>query len=127
MQTRTQYLIFLSIWAGVLLIGLLVATTYGFVDLDNARGSLILFSILALIPAAGGYVLILKCRSLIDRWRAKRGGDVYQRRRYEDDSGILHLTEVAGCERQEEVELNEMVSGMKPLLDQAIKDPDKSD
>ena len=119
MQTRTQYMLFLTIWAGAMVAIFIVAMAY---DLDvggkNFRGFAVLFGLIALVPASGAYVVVLKLGSLMDRWRVKHGHDVYQERAYEDDAGFIHLNEVPECEEQREVRINEIVSGMKPLLDE---------
>ena len=127
MKSRTQYLLFLSFWAGVALVGLFIALAYGFDFGENPVGPLTLLGILALAPAAAGFVAVLKARTLIDRWRVRRGDNVYQKRAYEDDGGYLHLREVPASERQEEVSVREIVTGMKPLLDHATKKSNDSE
>lgn len=117
MQTRTQYMIFLTIWAGSLVVAFIISMVYGFDVGRDIRGSLYLSGLLALVPAAVGYVLVRRLGSLIDRWRVKRGHDVYQEREYEDDAGFIHLNEVPAFEAQEEVKVSEIVSGMSKVSD----------
>jgi len=120
-------MIFLTIWAGSLVAAFIIAMAYGFGVGKDIRGSLFLFGILALVPAAVGYVLVLRLGSLIDQWRVKRGHDIYQERKYEDDAGFIHLNEVPAGEAQEEVRLSEIVSGMEPILERPSKDSDDSE
>jgi hypothetical protein len=120
-------MIFLTIWAGSLVAAFIIAMAYGFDVGRDIRGSLFLSGLLALVPAAVGYVLVLRLSSLIDRWRVKRGHDVYQEREYEDDAGFIHLNEVPAFEAQEEVKLSEIVSGMEPILERPSKDSDDSE
>ena len=126
MQMRTQYMLFLVLWAGALVAAFVVALAYGFDVGENFRGALILFAILALVPAAVGYVLLQRMGSLVDRWRVKRGHDVYRERAYEDDAGFIHLNEVPECEKQEEIRLSEIVSGMEPMLEHTLRKSDDS-
>ncbi|MEP6819800.1 MAG: hypothetical protein ABJA18_09720 [bacterium] len=125
MQTRTQYMLFLTIWAGAMVAALIVAMAYGFdVGGKNFRGFLVLCGLIGLVPAAACYFLVLRCGSLIDRWSVKHGHDVYQERAYEDNAGFIHLNAVPEREKQEAVRIREIVSGMEPLLDDPRNDSD---
>jgi len=118
-------MLFLTIWAGAMFAGLIIAMAY---DLDingnNFRGVLVLCGLVGLVPAAACYFVVLRCGTLIDRWRVKHGRDVYQEKTYEDNAGFIHLNAVTECEKQEVVGIGEIVSGMKPLLDDPRKDSD---
>lgn len=121
-------MLFLTIWAGALVAALIIVWAFGFdVGGNNFRSFAILCGLIALGPASVGYVMVLRLGSLIDRWRVKHGHDVYQERAYEDDAGFIHLNEVPECEEQREVRINEIVSGMKPLLDEPRNNSDDSD
>ena len=125
MQTRTQYMLFLAIWAGAMIAAFIVAMAYGFdVGGKNFRGSVVLCGLIAVVPAAVGYVLVLRLGLLLDRWRVKHGHDVYQERAYEDSAGIIHINTVPQGQEQEVLKISEIVSEMKPLLDKAQKDSD---
>jgi hypothetical protein len=124
MQSRTQRLIFLFIWAGAMVTLFITAIAYGFYVRGDMRAPLFFSCVLALAPAAAGYSLVLRCASVIDRWRVRRGHDLNLEREYVDDDGFTHLNEVPACERQEEVGLGEMVSGMGPALGRIVDDSD---
>jgi hypothetical protein len=119
---------FAVIWATVVVTAVVVAFGY---DLDmgkNFNGWLALFGFLALGPAAVGFTLVRKGESLIDRWRVKRGSDIYQERKYQDASGFIHLNEVLPCEQQEQIGVGEIVSAMGPMIfNQTIEEPDDSE
>ena len=118
-------MLFLTIWAGAMVAGLIVAMVYGLdVGGKNFRGFLVLCGLIGLVPAAVCYFAVLRCGSLIDRWRVKHGHDVYQERAYEDNAGFIHLNVVPECEKQEVVGIGEIVSGMEPLLDDTQNIPD---
>lgn len=113
MTSRTQYLLFLVLWIAAIFILFLVAVTAGVpISTRDIRGSLFAAGVLALLPAAGGYLLIRRAGSTIDKWRARHGHDVYQEREYEDDGGFIHLNEVPACEKEQEVSVREIVSGL---------------
>jgi hypothetical protein len=112
MTSRTQYLLFLMLWVGSIFILLLVAIAYLPIDTRDIRGSLLAAGVVALLPAAGGYILIRKVSSMRDKWQLRRGHDVYQERAYEDDGGFIHLNEVPAPEKEQEVSVKEIVSGL---------------
>jgi hypothetical protein len=113
MTSRSQYLIFLVIWLIAIFIIFFVALAVGIpINTRDIRGSLFAASVLALLPAAGGYLLIRKAGSMADSWRARHGHDVYKEREYEDDGGFIHLNEVPACEQERDVSVREIVSGL---------------
>jgi hypothetical protein len=112
MTSRTQYLLFLMLWVGSIFILLFVAIAYLPIDTRDIRGSLLAAGVVALLPATGGYVLIRKVSSMRDKWQLRRGHDVYQERAYEDDGGFIHLNEVPWSEKEQEVSVKEIVSGL---------------
>jgi hypothetical protein len=117
MTSRTQYMTFLTSWVGATLAGLILADAFGFDVVSNIRGSIYLFGLIGILPASGAYIAVRKGRLLLDRWRVSHGEDVEQERAYEDDSGYLHINEVSGCEKQEDVSLSELVSDLKQVDD----------
>ena len=128
MTSRTQYLTFATIWAAAVMAAVIIAVGYEFDMGDNFNGWLVVFGFLALAPAAAGFILVRKGGALIDRWREKRGSDIYQKRKYQDASGFIHLNELSPCEQQEEIRLGEIVSGMTPMiLSQTLDEPDDSE
>ncbi len=127
MTSRAQYLTFATIWAAVVATFVIVAIAYELDMGDNFNGWLAVFGFVALAPAAAGFMLVRKGGSLIDRWRVKRGSDVYQERKYQDASGFIHLREVPPCEQQEEIGVREIVSGMSPMIfNQTLDESDDS-
>ena len=119
---------FAVIWAAAMVTAVFVAIGYELDMGKNFNGWLVLFGFLALGPAAAGFTLVRKGGSLIDRWRVKRGSDIYQERKYQDASGFIHLNEVLPCEQQEEIGLGEIVSGMAPMiLNQTVEESDDSE
>lgn len=127
MTSRAQYLTFATIWAAAVVTAVIVAISYELDMGENFNGWLVLFGFLALGPAAAGFTLVRKGGSLIDRWRVKRGSDIYQERKYQDASGFIHLNELPPCEQQEDLRLGEIVSGMTPMiLNQTLDETDDS-
>jgi len=122
MTSRTQYLIFLSIWAAIIL---LTAAIAGVGTVILKRGTLYVVALIALIPAAIGYALVRTVASLIDRWRVRHGHDVYRERQFEDDAGFIHLNEVLPIEQQRGVGLGEIIADMEPLEDSLNQDDSK--
>jgi hypothetical protein len=119
---------FATIWAVAVMAAVIIAIGYEFDMGKNFNGWLVVFGFLALGPAAAGFILVRKGGSLIDRWRVKRGSDIYQERKYQDASGFIHLNEVLPCEQQEEIGLGEIVSGMEPMiLNQTLEESDDSE
>lgn len=57
MQSRTQYLIFLTIWGAALIAAFIILMAYGFSVGGDIRVPLLLSGLLALAPAAAGYIL----------------------------------------------------------------------
>lgn len=113
MTTRSQYLLFLVIWLTASVILVFGAIAAGLpIDARNLRGYLFGIGFVALLPAAGGFLLVRKGSALIDRWRVRHGHDVYQEREYEDDGGFIHLNEVPADEREQEVSVREIVTGL---------------
>jgi hypothetical protein len=119
---------FAVIWAASVVTAVVVAIGYELDMGKNFNGWLVLFGFLALGPAAVGFTLVRKGGSLIDRWRVKRGSDIYQERKYQDASGFIHLNEVLPCEQQEEIGVGEIVSGMGPMIfNQTLEESDDSE
>ena len=128
MTSRAQYLTFATIWAVAVFTAVIVAVGYELDIGKNFEGWLVVFGFLALVPAAAGFALVRKGGSFIDRWRVKRGSDIYQKRKYQDASGFIHLNEVLPCEQQEEIGVREIVSGMGPMiLRQSLEGSDDSE
>lgn len=128
MTTRTQYLIFLAIWVLACFAGVVICEAFGFsfdTDALIIRITLILISIVALVPAAGGYALIQRCGSVVDKWRIRRGRDIDEERKYEDEDGVIHLFEVPGCKREHEIGVSEMVREMRPVIEGSLSGTDE--
>ena len=113
MTSRSQYLLFLIIWLTGIFMLLSIAVAAGVpIAGRDLRGALLGAGLIALLPAAGGYLLVRRAESMIDRWRVRHGHDVYQERAYEDDGGFIHLNEVPADEKEQEVSVKEIVSGL---------------
>ena len=112
MTSRTQYLIFLSIWVAVIL---LTAAIAGLGGVTLKRGPLYVVALIALLTAAIGYVLVRTVASLLDRWKVRHGHDVYRERQFEDDAGFIHLNEVPAIEQQRKIGLAEIIADMESL------------
>ncbi len=118
MTSRTQYLLFLFIWLTAICVVFFVALAVGVpIKARGLRGDLFIAGVIALAPAAGGYLVVRKTGSALDAWRLRRGHDVYQQRNYEDDGGFIHLNEVPACDQEQEVSLKEIVSGLGQAAD----------
>ena len=103
---------------------LLTAAIAGLAGVTLKRGPLYVVALIALLPAAIGYVLVRTVGSLIDRWRVRHGHDVYRERQFEDDAGFIHLNEVPAIEQQREVGLGEIVLDLEPPLEGSPKKDD---
>src|SRR5207245_2704598 len=113
MTSRSQYLLFLVIWLTAIILILFVAAAAGVpIDTSELRGDFLVAGVIALAPAAGGFLLIRKARALVDAWRVRRGDDVFQQRAYEDDGGFIHLNAVPACEQEQTESVTEIVSGL---------------
>jgi hypothetical protein len=113
MTTRTQYLLFISIWVGAIVIGVIVVEGSGFSFGDDARSiraTSFIVGTVALLPAAAGFALVRGCGSLIDKWRIRRGQDIYGERCHEDEDGFIHLYEVPEYVKQHDIGVEEMVN-----------------
>ena len=61
MTSRSQYLLFLVIWLTAIILILFVAAAAGVpIDTSELRGDFLLAGVIALAPAAGGFLLIQK-------------------------------------------------------------------
>ncbi len=118
MTSRSQYLLFLFIWLTAIFVIFFVALAVGVpMDARGLRGDVLIAGVIALAPAAGGYLVVRKTGSVLDAWRLRRGHDVFQERNYEDDGGFIHLNEVPACDQEQEVSLKEIVSGLGQAAD----------
>ncbi|HKB66840.1 MAG TPA: hypothetical protein VKC61_13370 [Pyrinomonadaceae bacterium] len=113
MTTRTQYLLFISIWVGAIVIGVIIVEGFGFSFGDDARSiraTSFIVGTVALLPAAAGFALVRGCGSVIDKWRIRRGQDIYGERSHEDEDGFIHLYEVPEYAKQHDIGVAEMVN-----------------
>jgi len=111
--TRTQYLLFISIWVGAIVIGVIIVEGSGFSfgdDAVNIRATSFIVGTVALLPAAAGFALVRGCGSVIDKWRIRRGQDIYGERSHEDEDGFIHLYEVPEYLKQHDIGVAEMVN-----------------
>ena len=121
MTSRTQCLIFLSIWV-LMIFFTAVAADLGGVNLQ--LDTILILAFVALLPAAIGHLLVRRVGSLIDDWRVGHGHDVYRERQYEDDAGFIHLNGVPPIEQQRDMGLTEIVADMEPLFEDNLKKDD---
>ena len=113
MTTRTQYLLFITIWVGAFLIGVIIVEAFGLSFGDDARSiraTSFIVGTVALLPAAAGFALIRSCGSVIDKWRISRGQDILGERSHEDEDGFIHLYEVPEYMKQHDIGVAEMVN-----------------
>jgi len=113
MTTRTQYLIFISIWVGAIAICVIIVEALGLSFGDDSRGirgTFFIVGTVALLPAAAGFALIRSCGSVIDKWRISRGQDILGERSHEDEDGYIHLYEVPEYMKQHDIGVAEMVN-----------------
>ena len=113
MTTRTQYLLFISIWVGTIAIGVILIEAFGLSfgeDARSIRATSFIVGTIALLPAAAGFALIRGCGSLIDKWRIRRGRDILGERSHEDEEGFVHLYEVPEYMKQHDIGVAEMVN-----------------
>ena len=113
MTTRTQYLLFITIWVGAFLVGVIVVESFGLSFGDDAhsiRATSFVIGTVALLPAAAGFALIRSCGSVIDKWRISRGQDILGVRSHEDEDGYIHLYEVPEYMKQHDIGVAEMVN-----------------
>jgi len=113
MTTRTQYLLFITIWVGAFLVGVIAVESFGLSFGDDARGiraTSFVIGTVALLPAAAGFALIRSCGSVIDKWRISRGQDILGERSHEDEDGYIHLYEVPEYMKQRDIGVAEMVN-----------------
>ena len=129
MTTRTQYLLFITIWVGAFLVGVIVVESFGLSFGDDARSiraTSFIVGTVALLPAAAGFALIRGCRSAIDKWRIRRGEDILGERSHEDEDGYIHLYEVPEYMKQHDIGVAEMVNDVSPVMDETLGDSDDS-
>jgi len=113
MTTRTQYLLFISIWVGAFFTGVIIVEAFGLSFGDDARsvrGTFFIVGAVALLPAAAGFAFIRGCGSVIDKWRIRRGEDILGERSHEDEEGYIHLYEVPDYMKQHDIGVEEMVN-----------------
>ena len=113
MTTRTQYLLFITIWVGSFLIGVIIVEALGLSfgdDASSIRATSLIIGTAALLPAATGFALIRGCGSVIDKWRIRHGQDVLEERSHEDEDGFIHLYEVPEYMKQHDIGVAEMVN-----------------
>lgn len=128
MRTRTQQLVFLTIWAAACVAGVIIALALGLGG-DGSRGvraTFFIISIVALMPAAAGYALVRRCSSMIDSWRVRRGHDIYTERAYEDDGGFIHLNVVPDSMKPYDIGVTEMLKDVGPAITEAFDDSNES-
>jgi hypothetical protein len=68
MTTRTQYLLFISIWVAAIAVGVILIEAFGLSfgdDVRSIRATSFIIGTLALLPAAAGFALIRGCGSVI--------------------------------------------------------------
>ena len=109
MTTRTQYLLFISIWVGTIAIGVILIEAFG-EDARSIRATSFIVGTRALLPAAAGFALIRGCGSVIDKWRIRHGRDILGERSHEDEEGFVHLYEVPEYMKQHDIGIEEMVN-----------------
>lgn len=129
MTTRTQYLLFITIWVGAFFMGVIIVEAFGFSFGDDARSiraTSFIVGTVALLPAAAGFALIRGCRSVIDKWRIRRGEDIFGERSHEDEDGYIHLYEVPECMKQHDIGVAEMVNEVTPVMDETFGYSDDS-
>ena len=129
MTTRTQYLLFLTIWVGAFLTGVIIVEAFGLSFGDDARSIRVtsfLIGTVALLPAAAGFALIRGCGSVIDKWRIRRGEDILGERSHEDEDGFIHLYEVPEFMKQHDIGVVEMVKEVRPVADESLGYSDDS-
>jgi len=113
MTTRTQYLLFISIWVGAIVVGVIIVEGLGFSfgdDSRSIRATSFIVGTVALLPAAAGFALVRGCGSVIDKWRLRRGQDIYGERSHEDEDGFIHLYEVPEYMKQHDIGVEDMVN-----------------
>src|SRR6266567_6145124 len=72
MTSRTQYLLFLFIWLTAICVVFFVALAVGMpIEARGLRGDLFIAGVIALAPAAGGYLIVPKTGSVLDAWRLR--------------------------------------------------------
>jgi hypothetical protein len=79
MTNRTQYLLFITIWVGAIVIGVILVEAFGFSfgdDANSIRATSFIVGTVALLPAAAGFALIRGCGSVFDKWRIRRRQDI---------------------------------------------------
>lgn len=129
MTTRGQRLLFLTIWVGALCIGTFIVESFDLSFGSDARGirtTALVLGIVALLPAAAGYALIRGCGSVLDKWRLRRGEDVYGERAHEDEDGFIHLYEVPDGEKAHDISVSEMLHDVRPVIDDTLGSSDQS-
>ena len=117
MTTRNQTITFLMFWGAALIIELFVAQSLGFDIFRNLRASIYACGAIALLPAGLFHFGFMKVRNQYGRWQLRRGKDPNQDQNYEDDDGVLHITEIPDSQKQRDLSLGELVSGLEQVND----------
>ena len=115
LTTRNQYMVFLMSWGASITAEFILALWLGFDVTRNFRGTLFGFGLVAIIPASAVHLSLIKTKNLYTRWQVSRGKDVLQDRDYEDCDGYLHITPIADAQKQQEIALSELVSGVQQI------------
>jgi hypothetical protein len=102
-------------WVASIIAELALAVWLGFDITINTRGTLFGFGLVALVPAGAIHLGLMKTKNLYTRWQASRGKDVYQDRDYEDCDGYLHITPISESQKQKDLPLSELISGVEQV------------
>jgi hypothetical protein len=106
---------FLMFWGASMFTELIIALVIGFDVFRNVRGTLFGLGALAILPAAILHFGVMKSKHLIERWQIRRGEDVNKLHDYEDSEGYIHIAQIPDAEKQRDIPLSELVSGVEQV------------